>query len=65
MNPQKVQAIFDMKSLTTLNEVPGLTGRLVALSRFIFRATDLSFPFFQAIKKGKDMKWTCCIGKRG
>lgn len=37
---QKIQAILNMRSLTTLKEVQGLTGMLVALNKFISKATD-------------------------
>lgn len=43
VNLHKVQAILDMKSPTTLKEVQGLTERLVALKRFVTKATNRSF----------------------
>ncbi|KAJ8505652.1 hypothetical protein OPV22_006538 [Ensete ventricosum] len=41
----------------TIKDVQRLTGRLAALSRFISRAGDKSFPFFRALRQAKDFKW--------
>nr|XP_011462120.1 PREDICTED: uncharacterized protein LOC105350849 [Fragaria vesca subsp. vesca] len=49
-NPEKIHAILDMTVLSTRNEVQCLTGRLVALARFISRLTDKCNPFFQLLK---------------
>ncbi|XP_004292410.1 PREDICTED: uncharacterized protein LOC101297116 [Fragaria vesca subsp. vesca] len=49
-NPEKIQAILDMTVLSTRNEVQCLTGRLVALVRFISRLTDRCNPLFQLLK---------------
>ncbi|KAL6225399.1 hypothetical protein ACLB2K_004249 [Fragaria x ananassa] len=49
-NPEKVQVILDMTVLTTRNEVYCLTGRLVALARFISCLTDKCNPFFHLLK---------------
>ncbi|KAK0572021.1 hypothetical protein LWI29_024976 [Acer saccharum] len=56
-NPEKIKAILNLQSLITLKQVQGLTGRLAALNKFISRSTDKCLPFFQAIKKGRGMKW--------
>ncbi|KAL0406404.1 UNVERIFIED_CONTAM: Ribonuclease HI [Sesamum latifolium] len=46
-NPSKIKAILDMKTLSNVNEVQRLTGRIVALSRFISKSTEKSLPFFK------------------
>lgn len=55
-NPEKIQAILDMKSPQTTKEIQKPTGRVVALSRFIVRATDKCQVFFKILKKA--FKWT-------
>ncbi|KAL5561422.1 hypothetical protein UlMin_031169 [Ulmus minor] len=57
-NPAKIQALLDMEPPRKIKEVQRLTGRIVALNRFISRATDRYKPFFQALRKGKDFIWT-------
>lgn len=55
-NPKKVWAITEMKSPRTLKEVQSLTGKLVALNRFISKAIDKYRVFFKVIKKKRKMK---------
>ncbi|KAJ8483717.1 hypothetical protein OPV22_016202 [Ensete ventricosum] len=57
-NPDKIKAIQEMQPPKTIKEVQRLTGRLVALSRFISRAGDKSSTFFRALKSAKDFRWT-------
>ncbi|KAL0427921.1 UNVERIFIED_CONTAM: hypothetical protein Slati_2966900 [Sesamum latifolium] len=52
-NPLKIKAIMDMKAPTNVNEVQRLTGRIVALSRFISKAAEKSLPFFKVLRKAK------------
>ena len=40
-----------MTSPRTVKEVQKLTGRIAALNRFIFRATDKCLPFFKTLKQ--------------
>ena len=40
-----------------MKEVQSLTGRVVALSRFILRATDKCLPFFDSLKGSKRFLW--------
>ncbi|KAK0571932.1 hypothetical protein LWI29_023704 [Acer saccharum] len=49
-NPKKINAIMDLESPNTLQQAQGLTGRIVALNRFISRSTDKCLPFFKIIK---------------
>ena len=55
-NPEKVQAIINMVSPRTVKEVQKLTGRIAALNRFVFRATDKCLPFFKTLKQA--FAWT-------
>ena len=50
-NPDKIKALLDMSSPSGIKEVQRLTGRIVALSRFVSRASDKCRPFFQVLKK--------------
>ena len=52
-NPQKIQAILDLKSPIIVKEVQSPTGKLAALNRFISRATDRCHLFFKVIRKAK------------
>ena len=55
-NPEKVKAILEMSSPRTTKEVQSLTGRVAALNRFVFKATDKCLPFFKTLKKA--FAWT-------
>ena len=44
-NPDKIKAVLDMPSHSSIKEVQRLTGRIVALSRFVSRASDKCQPF--------------------
>ena len=55
-NPDKIQAILDMKPLQNVKEVQSLTGRVAALNRFVSKATDKCLPFFRVLKKA--FEWT-------
>ena len=50
-NPDKIKAVLDMPSPSSIKEVQRLTGRIAALSWFISRASDKCQPFFQVLKK--------------
>ena len=50
-NPEKVGAILEMSLPRTTKEVQSLTGRVAALNRFVFKATDKCLPFFKTLKK--------------
>ena len=55
-NPEKVRAILEMSSPKMIKEVQSLTGRVAALNRFVFKATDKCLPFFKTLKKA--FAWT-------
>ena len=50
-NPDKIKAVLDMPSPSGIKEVQRMTGRIVALSRFVSKASDKCQPFFQVLKK--------------
>ena len=45
-----------MEPLKNIKEVQSLTGRVAALNRFVFKATDKCLPFFKILRKA--FKWT-------
>ena len=51
-NPNKVRAIMEMASPKNIKEVQSLNGRVAALNRFVFRATDKFLPFFKLLRSG-------------
>jgi hypothetical protein len=57
-NPEKCQAIINMRSPTSMKEVQQLTGRITTLSRFLSCAGEKFCHFFAALKKGKRFTWT-------
>ena len=50
-NSDKVKAIIEIKSPKTVKEVQSLVGKVAALNRFVFRATNKCMPFFKVLKK--------------
>ena len=50
-NPDKIKAVLDMPSPSNIKEVQRLTGRIVALSCFVSKASDKCQLFFQVLKK--------------
>ncbi|CAL9004513.1 unnamed protein product [Prunus brigantina] len=58
-NPEKIQAILDMAIPKKVKDIQSLIGRVAALTRFIFKATDRCAPFFKALKGSKrSVTWT-------
>ena len=55
-NPDKIQAILNMKSLKNVKDVQRLTGRVAALNRFVLKATDKCLPFFRVLRR--TFEWT-------
>ena len=47
---------MEVKSPKTVKEVQSLTGKVVALNRFVSRATDNCLLFFKVLKKA--LQWT-------
>ena len=58
-NPDKIKVVLDMPSPSGIKEVQRLTGRIAALSRFVFRASDKCQPFFQVLKKAFQWDTKC------
>ena len=56
VNPEKVWAILELKPPRTVKAVQSLNGKVAALNRFIFKATDKCLPFFRVLKKS--FEWT-------
>ena len=50
-NPDKIKVVLDMLPPSNVKDIQRLIGRIVALSRFISRASDKCRPFFQVLKK--------------
>ena len=50
-NPNKIKAVIDMKPPSNTKEIQRQTGRIEALSRFVFRSSDKCQPFFKVLKK--------------
>ncbi|XP_073138233.1 uncharacterized protein [Henckelia pumila] len=50
-NPKKVKILREMPSPSSIKEVQRLTGRVMALSRFIAWSAHRSHPFFQELKE--------------
>ena len=59
VNPDKIKAVLYMPPLSGIKEVQRLTGRIVALSRFVSRASDKYQPFFQVLKKACQWDMKC------
>ncbi|XP_065033909.1 uncharacterized protein LOC135666271 [Musa acuminata AAA Group] len=57
-NPEKIQALIDMRPPRTIRDLQRLNGRLVALSRFLSRSGDRCHSFFRALKDPKNFQWT-------
>ena len=55
-NPNKIQAILDMKPPQNIKEVQSLIGRVTALNRFVSKAIDKCLPFFKVLRKA--FEWT-------
>ena len=51
MNPDKIKTVLDMLPPSNVKDIQRLTGRIVVLSRSVYRANDKCRPFFQVLKK--------------
>ena len=56
INPDKIQTIIEMAPPRNIKEVQSLNNKVVALNRFVSRATDKCLPFFHPLKKS--FRWT-------
>ncbi|XP_072087999.1 uncharacterized protein [Arachis hypogaea] len=57
-NPEKCQAIIQMKSPGCIKDVQRLAGRLTSLSRFLGASATKALPFFNLMRKGIAFEWT-------
>ncbi|XP_057723383.1 uncharacterized protein LOC130939282 [Arachis stenosperma] len=57
-DPEKCQAILQMKSPGDIKDVQRLAGRLASLSRFLGASATKALPFFNLMKKGIAFEWT-------
>src|SRR5215469_15178013 len=57
-NPDKCTAIINMQSPNRLADIRKLTGRLVALGRFLPKSAAKALPFFKLLKKGQGFDWS-------
>ena len=56
-NPEKIEAIRQMKPPTTRKTVQKLTGILASLNRFISKSAKKCLPFFKALKGSGNLEW--------
>lgn len=57
-NLEKIRALIEMPSPKKYKEVPSLTERMAALSRFVSKSTDKCLPFFNLLQGSKKFEWT-------
>ena len=57
-NPDKCAAILAMRSPATVKEVQQLTGRMAALSQFVYAGGEKGHPYFQCLKRNNRFVWT-------
>ena len=56
VNPEKVRAILELEPPRTVKAVQSLNGKVVALNKFVSKATDKCLPFFCILRKS--FEWT-------
>nr|ABG65975.1 retrotransposon protein, putative, Ty3-gypsy subclass [Oryza sativa Japonica Group] len=56
-NPEKIDAIQQMKPPSSVHEVQKLAGRIVALSRFLSKAAERGLPFFKTLRGAGKFNW--------
>ena len=56
-NPDKCEAILNMRSLSSLKEVQRLNGKLAALSRFLPRLAEKAKPLYTLLKGAQQFRW--------
>ena len=56
VNPEKIRAIMELEPPRTVMEVQSLNGKIVALNRFVSRATNRCLPFFRTLRRS--FVWT-------
>jgi hypothetical protein len=56
-NPDKINAIIDMKPMGSRKEVQRLTGRIAALNQFMAKVTERSISFFKVLRGSDTFEW--------
>nr|AAX95490.1 Integrase core domain, putative [Oryza sativa Japonica Group]ABA93045.1 retrotransposon protein, putative, Ty3-gypsy subclass [Oryza sativa Japonica Group] len=56
-NPEKINAILNMKPPSSQKDVQKLTGCMAALSQFVSRLGERGLPFFKLLKKTDNFQW--------
>ncbi|RVW24143.1 hypothetical protein CK203_088728 [Vitis vinifera] len=64
VSPDQVKAVMETPPPRNKKELQRLTGKLVALGRFIARFTDELRPLFLAIRKAEAHGWNGQLPKR-
>ena len=59
VNPDKIEAILNMEPPRNIKEVQSLTRQVVALNRYVSKATDKCLPFFKVLKKAFEWSNEC------
>jgi len=57
-NPENCATIIAMRIPISVKEVQQLTGRMIALSRFVSAGGDKGHPYFQCLKRNSRFIWT-------
>ena len=57
VNPDQIEVVKRLKSLSNPKEVQVLTGMLAVLNRFISKFADRCRSFYQLLKKWKGFQW--------
>nr|CAE05804.2 OSJNBb0046K02.14 [Oryza sativa Japonica Group]CAE75940.1 B1159F04.3 [Oryza sativa Japonica Group] len=57
-NPEKIDAIQQMRPPSSVREVQKLEGRIAALSRFLSKAAERGLPFFKTLQGAGKFSWT-------
>lgn len=57
VNPEKIEAIINMKKPECLRDVQRLTGCVAAVSRFVSRLGEKALPLYKLLKKTDNFVW--------
>ena len=57
-NPEKIHALLNLKTPSSLKEMQILTGMIASLNCFTSKCSDRSQPLFKALKITKTFEWT-------
>ena len=53
---EKIRAIMELEPMKMVNKAQSLNDKIVALNRFVSKATDKCLPFFRTLRKS--FEWT-------